>query len=122
MADQIYKQLLKGEIVLEDQTEAVIASFKNRKKQALNAIKSQAIKNAAALTPVVTGNLRRSITGEVNEDEDYVIIGTNVEYAPSVEMGSSRNKHPAHMLQKAATEGEYVAQYKQIVETAFAKD
>ncbi len=121
MANQIYERLLKGEIVLKDQSEAVIASFKKRKKQALNAIKSQAVKNAASLTPVVTGNLRRSITGEVNEDEDYVIIGTNVEYAPSVEMGSSRNKHPAHMLQKAASLGEFIAQYKEIIKTVFTK-
>lgn len=35
-----------------------------------------------------TGNLRNSITHVVNEDEPSVYIGTNVEYAPYVELGT----------------------------------
>lgn len=35
-----------------------------------------------------TGNLRNSITHVVNEDEPAVYIGTNVEYAPYVELGT----------------------------------
>ena len=35
-----------------------------------------------------TGNLRNSITHVVDEDEPAVYIGTNVEYAPYVELGT----------------------------------
>lgn len=40
---------------------------------------------AALACPVDTGNLRSSITH--TSDEKHAVIGTNVEYAPYVEMG-----------------------------------
>ncbi len=43
---------------------------------------------AKALCPVDTGNLRNSITHEVEGKEARV--GTNVEYAPFVELGTSK--------------------------------
>ena len=43
---------------------------------------------AKALAPVDTGNLRNSITHEVEGQEAKV--GTNVEYAPFVELGTSK--------------------------------
>ena len=50
---------------------------------------------AKRLCPVDTGRLRSSITrGEVERDGDSlsVDIGTNVEYAPYVEFGTSRRR------------------------------
>lgn len=43
---------------------------------------------AKALVPVDTGNLRNSITHEVEGKEARV--GTNVEYAPFIELGTSK--------------------------------
>ena len=43
---------------------------------------------AKKLAPVDTGNLRNSITHEVDEDEPAAYIGTNVEYAPYQELGT----------------------------------
>lgn len=43
---------------------------------------------AKRLCPVDTGNLRNSITHVVKEDEKAVYIGSNVEYAPYVELGT----------------------------------
>lgn len=40
--------------------------------------------------PVDTGRLRNSITHERDDEEGQVQIGTNVEYAPYVEYGTSR--------------------------------
>jgi len=40
--------------------------------------------------PVDTGRLRNSITHERNDEEGQVQIGSNVEYAPYVEYGTSR--------------------------------
>lgn len=47
---------------------------------------------AKRLCPVDTGRLRSSITHEVAVDLDGLVarIGTNVEYAPYVEFGTSR--------------------------------
>ena len=43
---------------------------------------------AKKLAPVDTGNLRNSITHEVDDGEPAVYIGTNVEYAPYQELGT----------------------------------
>ena len=44
--------------------------------------------HAIVNVPVDTGNLKQHITHKVNEDEQAVYIGTNVEYAPYVELGT----------------------------------
>lgn len=51
------------------------------------------VDNAAKqLCPVDTGRLRSSITNEIGQDGDGLMatIGTNVEYAPYVELGTSK--------------------------------
>ena len=62
-------------------------------------------------TPVDTGRLRNSISQAVEDKSAY--IGTNVEYAPYVELGS-RGRDGKHMLQRAATE--HTAEYKKLME------
>ena len=64
--------------------------------------------SAKMVTPVRTGHLRSSISGrsEKTSDGAKATIGTNVEYAPYVELGTSRQQaepylHPA--LQKNKT-------------------
>ena len=47
---------------------------------------------AKKLAPVDTGNLRNSITHEVDDGEHAVYIGTNVEYAPYQELGTIHMK------------------------------
>lgn len=51
--------------------------------------------------PVDTGRLRNSITHIVDEGTRHVAIGTNVEYAPYVELGTTRQK-PQPYLKPAA--------------------
>ena len=43
---------------------------------------------AKKLVPVDTGNLRNSVTHDVDDGEPAVYIGTNVEYAPYQELGT----------------------------------
>lgn len=43
---------------------------------------------AKKLAPVDTGNLRNSITHDVDDGETAAYIGTNVEYAPYQELGT----------------------------------
>ena len=54
--------------------------------RALEIIGGKAESYAKLLCPVKTGNLRNSIT-HVQEDEKTEVIGTNVKYAPYIELG-----------------------------------
>lgn len=72
---------------------------------------------AATKAPVDTGRLRGSITHAV--DGHAVHIGTNVEYAAYVEMGT-RHQRPQPYLKPAITD--HVAEYKSIAEAELKKD
>lgn len=61
--------------------------------------------------PVDTGRLRNSITHLTKPDEKAVYIGTNVEYAELVELGTSKQKEQP-FLRPAATD--HVEQYRAI--------
>lgn len=67
--------------------------------------------NGRHLYSVDTGRLRNSISHTVDGEAAY--IGTNVEYAPYVELGA-RGRPGVHMLQRAATE--HAEEYKQLME------
>ena len=66
-------------------------------------------------TPVDTGRLRNSITHAEKIDEQSTYIGTNVEYAPYVEAGSSHNT-AHHMLRDACQN--HTDEYKAIAKAA----
>ena len=82
-------------------------------EKALEAIGMQAETYAKDECPVDTGNLRNSIT-HTQEGEDTEVIGTNVEYAPYVELGTSKNPNPKPFIEPAATN--HSDEYRQIVE------
>ena len=91
----------------------ILSALEKGKHNALTAIGSSAEKKKKKATPVDTGRLRNSISHTVDGEAAY--IGSNVEYAPYVELGTSRAK-AHHMLQKAATE--HSAEYKRLAEDA----
>ena len=63
---------------------------------------------AKRLCPVDTGRLRNSITHVVRPSEDSVYVGTNVEYGPYVELGTSQSKKQPFLVPAAANhEGTY---------------
>ena len=64
---------------------------------------------------VRTGRLRNSLTHAVDKDEKAVYIGTNVEYAAFVELGTTKMA-PRPYLKPAATE--YTDDYKRLMEEA----
>ena len=67
---------------------------------------------------VDTGNLKNSISNKVKMNEKSVYIGTNIEYAPYVELGTSRAKaYP--FIKPAVTE--HSATYKRIIEDEMKK-
>ena len=97
----------------KDNTDEVLAAMKRAKRRGLEAIGLTAEGYAKRETPVDTGRLRNSISYATDDEAAY--IGTNVEYAPYVELGA-RGRQGVHMLQRAATE--HADEYKQIMEDA----
>lgn len=95
----------------KDNTDEVLSALKMAKKRGLAAIGMTAEGHAKKETPVDTGRLRNSIAHAVDDEAAY--IGTNVEYAPYVELGS-RGRQGVHMLQRAATE--HADEYKRLME------
>ena len=94
-----------------DNTDEVLAALERAKKRGLEAIGLTAEGHAKNETPVDTGRLRNSINHATDDEAAY--IGTNVEYAPYVELGA-RGRKGVHMLQRAATE--HTDEYRRLME------
>ena len=77
-------------VEITDNTEEVLEEMGSKLEAALEEIGLVAEGYAKRLCPVDTGNLRNSITH--TRDKSAAYIGTNVEYAPYVEMGTSRTR------------------------------
>lgn len=91
------------DVVVTDNAPTVLAALDAAKPKILKMIGVKAEKYAKALCPVGTpestgirgykgGTLRNSITHQVNGD--VLEVGTNVEYAPYVELGTGPNFSP----------------------------
>ena len=98
-------------IRITDNSDLVGEEFQQAVERALTRIGLQAETYAKRECPVDTSNLRNSITNAVDDKSAYV--GTNVEYAPYVELGTSRAKAQP-FIKPAATEHSDV--YKRIVQ------
>lgn len=101
--------------VNQDNTDQAVQGIESAVGVALEKIGLLAEGYAQMKCPVDTGNLRGSITHEVDTGEKAVYIGTNVEYAPYVELGTSRQTAQP-FLKPAATE--HGDQYRQVLENA----
>jgi len=78
--------------------------------RALEIIGGTAEGYAKQLCPVDTGNLRNSITHQMIS-EDTVAVGTNVHYAPFVELGTRKMTSQPYL--RPAVEG-HLAEYEAI--------
>lgn len=106
---------IDGVTVNEDNTEEASQGIRRAIDRALEEIGLAAEGYAKRACPVDTGNLRNSITHAVEPGEDAVYVGTNVEYAPYVEMGTRRTAAQP-FLRPAATE--HGDQYRQVLKNA----
>lgn len=107
--------MIDGVSVKQDNTEQVIDGIDSAIGVALEKIGLLAENYAAKKCPVDTGNLQGSITHEVDTADNAVYIGTNVEYAPHVELGTSRQKAQPFLRPAASEHGE---QYRQVLKKA----
>lgn len=102
----------------EDRTDEAVSLMKEAVARGLEAVGLQAEGYAKMLCPVDTGRLRNSITHTSDGESAY--IGTNVEYAAYVEMGTSKHPEPQPFLEPAATQhsDEYKAIFEQFCRNA----
>ena len=98
-------------VTTKDNTKEVLSALEKAIERGLEAIGLAAEGYAKEETPVDTGRLRNSISHATDKEAAY--IGTNVEYAPYIELGA-RGRQGVHMLQRAATE--HTAEYKKLIE------
>lgn len=103
------------EVTYESHLKEIKQALKEQTEQALIAIGARAETHAKKYCPVDTGNLRNSISNAVATNEKAVYIGTNVEYAPYVELGTSRAKAQPYL--RPAIEN-HTDEYKRLFEAA----
>lgn len=77
-------------IRFENNSGEVISTMQEAAIRALEKCGLTAEEYAKRLAPVDTGNLRNSITHQVDDGESAVYIGSNVEYATYVELGTGK--------------------------------
>ena len=93
--------------------------------QALEMIGLKAESYAKMKCPVDTGLLRNSIAHAVGKGEYTVYVGTNVEYAPYVEMGhiqAGSGKHVAPQPYIKPAIVDHLDEYKQILENTLKEE
>lgn len=96
---------------LKDNSEEVKSLMVGALARALEKIGLIAEGYAKRLCPVDTGRLRNSITH--TDDGEFEYIGTNVEYAPYVELGTSRTRAQPYLKPAVV---DHANEYKKIVE------
>lgn len=104
--------------IREDNAQRIADAIDQALARALEGVGLVAEGYAKKACPVDTGRLRNSITHQVRPSEKSVYIGTNVEYAPYVELGTSRMK-PQPFLRPAAADHENT--YRKIFESNLKK-
>lgn len=109
--------------IKNDRTAEVLEAMKSQVILGLKSIGQEAEGFAKDECPVDTGTLRNSITNQVDETEKAVYVGTNVEYAPYVELNEKANHDPpkygggkAHFLRDSITN--HVDYYSSMMEAA----
>lgn len=98
--------------IKDDKTDEVLVAKQAAINVALEMIGIEAERYAKEYCPVITGRLRNSIT-HTQGGKETEFIGSNVEYAPYVEAGTSRRK-PRRFLQRAVFD--HMTTYKEIAE------
>lgn len=94
-------------MIMENNAKLIEGAMNKAVASALEEIGLAAERFAKRACPVDTGRLRNSITHALNMDEEAVYIGTNVEYAPYVENGTSRRKGVYFLRGAAQDHGSY---------------
>lgn len=104
--------MVNTDITVKNNAPTVLDLMTGRIAVALEAIGLTAERYAKELCPVDTGRLRNSISHA--RDDSAAYIGTNVEYAAYVELGTSVQKAKPYLRPAAENHSD---EYKEIVKT-----
>ena len=99
-------------VIFNSKVPEALSNMNDKRGIALEVIGGRAESYAKQLCPVDTGRLRNSIT-HAQLTEDTEVIGTNVEYAPYVELGTSRQRAQPYLRPAAEN---HVSEYRAIVD------
>lgn len=106
--------------IIKDNTAQVQKELQEKLIKALETVGLVAEGDVKKKTPVgETGRLRNSITHVTEESEKAVYIGTNTEYAPYVELGTSKMKAKPYLKPTVEANSE---KYKKIIEQTMSED
>lgn len=105
-------------VVRENNSEQIANAIHQAVAAALEEIGLAAERFAKRACPVDTGRLRNSITHALNMSEESVHIGTNVEYARYVELGTHGREGVGFLRHAAEDHGSY---YRKIMEQHLGK-
>ena len=105
------------DVEITDHSDEVKSEMQAAIERALEACGLQCEGYAKLQCPVDTGRLRNSITHE-QEGDDTEIIGTNVEYAPYVEMGTSRSRAQPYLKPALVN---HASEYQRIFQSELGK-
>lgn len=108
---------IAANVTLTDNSGLFLAALDSQIAAGLEAVGMVAETYAKRDCPVDTGRLRNSITHAVMQEngETAAIIGTNVEYGPFVELGTSMRKAKPFLGPAASGHGD---EYRDIVKQA----
>ena len=101
------------DIKFTDNSKEVLEAMQQAAVRALEKCGLAAEGYAKKLAPVDTGNLRNSITHDVDDGETAAYIGTNVEYAPYQELGTIYIKAQPFLKPAVA---DHANEYRKIIE------
>lgn len=101
------------DVQFTDNSDEVLEGLSEAMLRALERVGMAAEGYAKDLCPVDTGNLRNSISHKVDDAEQAVYIGTNVDYAPYVELGTVKMDAQPFLKPAAA---DHRQTYKNIME------
>ena len=100
-------------IEIHDNSEEIANDIKSALLRGMETCGLVAEGYAKKLAPVDTGNLRNSITHEVDDGEPAAYIGTNVEYASYVCLGTIHMKAQPFLKPAVA---DHANEYRKIIE------
>ena len=99
-------------VEFEDNSKEILEALHKAGIRGLSAIGETAVDYAQDDCPVDTGRLKNSITYTVDDSQEAVFIGTNVEYAPYVELGTYKQKAKPFLRPAAQDHG---AEYRELM-------
>ena len=100
------------DVKITDNHDKIIKALQQQLHASLEEVGQQAVARAKENVPVDTGNLKNIIDYSVSDD--WLNVGTDVEYGKYAELGSVHNTAASHFLLNAMQK--HAGEYKQTIE------